>query len=696
MERFSAASAESGRGLIPLALALAAICAVGAAAYANSFGVPFVFDDWNQLADNPFIRWTELDLESVRFTLADSPLTRSLPDLSYGLNYWISGYAPASYHVLNLALHLLNACLVFALGLVTLGRVADPLLAPARRPWLALAGALVFVAHPIQTEAVTYLTQRPILLCAGFSLASLLLFVRGRLAASRRARIAALVGCAACGLLALLSQASAAILPVVLWLYDWLFLRDLQRGPRAEAALVAFVALCAGACATRGGLAALGEGDLLSLPRVVWRLLALVALPLPGRLNIAHDVAPSQGLLDPATTLPALLGLLALLALAAWAARRQRLLSFAILWFLLQLGAASAGASGALAAEHRAYLALAFPCIALALPLARLAAWRVDVARVAAIWLVVSLVACSVLRNQVWGSEIGLWSDAVAKSPNLPRAHTQLGVAYARVGMHEEAIASYRRALALMPDSAEIHYGLVFSLRPLGRDAEAQQHLDATLRLAPAHPGALHLLGEDALRRDDFDAAIGHFEAALQADPRLAPSYHQLGVALIGKGRIEESAAPLKAAARLDPRLAESAREAFASASAKRGLARLAVGDQAGAAVDLRAALSAAPQDAIAANALAWILATSHDPALRNGAQAVVTAELAQRARPDDADFLDTLGAAYAAAGRFTEAVAAAERADALASARGDDGLRDRIRERLRHYRAGEAWTEGS
>jgi tetratricopeptide (TPR) repeat protein len=694
MERFSAASAEPGRGAASLVLALAAICAVGAAAYANSFGVPFVYEDWTQLADNPFLRWTALDLDSVRFTLADAPLTRSLPDLSFGLNYWLSGYAPASYHALNLAIHLVNACLVFALGLVTLGRVADPAPVPSRRPWLALAGALVFAVHPIQTEAVTYIAQRPALLSAGFSLASLWLFARGRLAASARAGTAAVAGCAACAALALLSSPGAVVLPIALWLYDFFFLRELRRDARADAALVAFVALCAGASAARGGFATLGDA-LLSQPRALWQTLSLIALPLPSRLNVAHDVAASRGIFDPATTAGAMLGLIALLALAAVAARRWRLFSFAIAWLVLQLAAASAG-SRELVAEHRAYLALAFPCIALALPLARLAAWRTDVARVGAIWLVVSLVCCTVLRNQVWGSETGLWSDAVAKSPNLARAHTQQGVAYARVGMHEEAVASYQRALALLPDSAEIHYDLVFSLRPLGRDAEAQQHLDEALRLAPAHAGALHLLGEDALRRSDFDAAIGHFEAALAADARLAPSYHQLGVALIGKGRVEDAAAPLKVAARLDPRLAQSARETVAEASAKRGLSRLASGDQAGAAADLRAALAAAPTDAIAANALAWILATSHDPELRDAPQAVVAAELAQRARPDDADFLDTLGAAYAAAGRFTEAVTAAERADALASARGDDGLRDRIRERLRHYRAGEAWVEGS
>jgi tetratricopeptide (TPR) repeat protein len=712
MGRSSAPFADPGRSGAVVALALAVICAVGGIAYANSFGVPFVFDDWNNIVDNPFIRWAQADWASLRFTLVNSPLSRPVAYASFALNYWLGGYEPPGYHALSLAIHLGNAMLVYALARVTLARVAvlpgqaGPAPSRAAAPWLALFAALVFVAHPIQTQSVTYVVQRMNLLCAFFYLASLLCFVRGRLAVSGLGRIAAFAGCAACGLLALGSKENAATLPIALWLYDWFFLRDLRdlRGDRALFWLVGIVALGAGVFFGRGGFELLDHGvrdfslgeRLLTQPRVIWLYLSLIALPLPGRLNLAHDVAVSRGLFDPPATALALLGIVLLLALGAWLARRHRLASFATLWFLLQLAIESSVFPLELVFEHRTYLPLVAPCIALALPLSAVArGWPLPTAAAAGL-LVAALGTGTWLRNQTWQSEVGLWADAVAKSPELPRAHINLGVAYARVGEHERAVASYQRALALAGDTAELHYDLVFSLRALGRNDEAERALAEVLRLEPDHAGALHLQGEEALRRGELDAAIGHFEAALKSNTRLAPSYHQLGIALLRRGRIEDATAPLQAAARLDPRLAASARHAFAIASGARGLDRLAVGDQTGAVQDLRAALDAAPHDAIAANALAWILATSPDPALRDAPQAVLAAELAQRARPDDADFLDTLGAAYAAAGRFDEAVAAAERADALAHERGDDGLRDRIRERLRRYRAKEAWTEGS
>jgi tetratricopeptide (TPR) repeat protein len=277
----------------------------------------------------------------------------------------------------------------------------------------------------------------------------------------------------------------------------------------------------------------------------------------------------------------------------------------------------------------------------------------------------------------------------VAKSPRLARAHTNLGVALARAGRHAEAVESYRRALALEPDSGEVHYDLFFSLQALGRADEAQQELDETLRLVPDHAGALDLEGEAAMRRGDLDLAIARFRAALRANTRLARAYYQLGNALLARGAREGAAASLQAAGRLDPQLDAPSRRAFAVASGRRALERLARGDANGAAQDLRGALAAEPEDAIAANALAWILATSPDPALRDPQQATRLAETAQRARADDPALLDTLAAAYAAAGRFDAAIGAAERADALAAARGDEALRGELRERLNLYRAG-------
>lgn len=708
MERSSDTCADPGRGVARSALALAAICAVGGVAYARSFDVPFVFDDWNNITENPFIRWTQLDLESVRFTLSNTPLSRPVSYLSFALNHLLGGYGVAGYHAVNLAIHLANGGLVLALARVTLGRLstlrdqASPAPAPGALLWLALASALVFVAHPIQTQSVTYVVQRMNALCAFFYLAALLLFVRGRLAAPGPRRAAAWALALLCGALALGSKENAATLPFAVWLYDWYFLRDLRRERRADMLGVALVALCIVGFFARGGFALLDHGDrpftlgerLLTQPRVIALYVSLIALPLPSRLNLVHDVAISRGLLEPPTTLVCLAALLALGVVAAALARRRRLASFAILWFLLHLAIESSVFPLELVFEHRSYLPLVGICLALTLPLARLAAWRPRLAIAATAGLVAALTAGTLVRNETWRSEVGLWTDAVEKSPLLPRAHMNLGVALARAGRHEEAIGRYERALALDPSVAGLHYDLSFSLAALGRADEAELQLDETLRLAPEHAGAQHLKGEAALRRGELEEAIERFRAALRANTRLALSHYRLGGALLARGELEEAGVHLQAAGRLDPQLDASARRAFAVSSASRGLSRLEQGDALGATQDLRAALAADPEDAIAANGLAWILATNPDPRLRDPQEAQRLAELARRAQPEEPAFIDTLGAAYASAGRFAEAVATLERADALAAERGDEALRTRLAERLRLYRAGQPFLE--
>ena len=151
MGQSSATSAEpSGGGSRTASLvALAALVAVGGAAYSNSFQAPFVLDDWNNITENPFVRWTSLDLESVRFTIANAPLLRPVAYLTFALNHWLGGYEVSGYHAANLAIHLANACWVYALTLLTLRRLLSkrarplPLSVRARLPALRASHLVV-------------------------------------------------------------------------------------------------------------------------------------------------------------------------------------------------------------------------------------------------------------------------------------------------------------------------------------------------------------------------------------------------------------------------------------------------------------------------------------------------------------------------------------------------------------------------
>ena len=145
-------------------LAVFTIVTAGLLAYANTFTVPFVLDDVTSVLTNPLVK---------SFSLRLKP--RILGDLSFALNYRLHGFELAGYHAINLGLHLMNACLVYLL-VVLMFRTpvlsgyesSSPQAGPSTCRVIAFAAALIFVSHPIQTQAVTYIAQRVAVMATTF------------------------------------------------------------------------------------------------------------------------------------------------------------------------------------------------------------------------------------------------------------------------------------------------------------------------------------------------------------------------------------------------------------------------------------------------------------------------------------------------------------------------------------------------
>jgi tetratricopeptide (TPR) repeat protein len=158
------------------------IAVVGLLIYSNTFHVPFVFDDNHALIENWSVRYPEsLQLHAPRY----------LAYLSFALNYQLGGYAVSGYHMVNLAIHLITALLVYLLLRLifrtpyfmssTVRGAGVHQLSPMVSLLMPLLGALLFVAHPIQTQAVTYVVQRMTSLSALFYLLTVVLYVQGRI-----------------------------------------------------------------------------------------------------------------------------------------------------------------------------------------------------------------------------------------------------------------------------------------------------------------------------------------------------------------------------------------------------------------------------------------------------------------------------------------------------------------------------------
>ncbi len=203
-----------------------AICSLGALVYSNSLDAAFVYDDTRSITGNPRIRVEHLGWRELYEAAFESPLPRPVANLSFALNHYIGEYEVAGYHVVNVAIHLVNGVLVYLLALFLFAHSAHP--RPSRE-WAALLAALVFTAHPVQSQSVTYVVQRMSSLAVMFYLGALLLYLRGRSSPRGWRRWASWAGAGAAWILALGSKEIAAVLPVTIWLCEWYFFQDLSR-----------------------------------------------------------------------------------------------------------------------------------------------------------------------------------------------------------------------------------------------------------------------------------------------------------------------------------------------------------------------------------------------------------------------------------------------------------------------------------
>jgi len=283
-------------------------------------------------------------------------------------------------------------------------------------------------------------------------------------------------------------------------------------------------------------------------------------------------------------------------------------------------------------------------------------------------------------RKMTAESIVGLEAQ-IAVRPNYVAIRNDAAVLYLQTGQPARAAEHFSQVVRLEPRAAAARFNLGTALQASGQlDVAAIEYREA-LRIDPAHARAHSRLAEIILRQGRVEEAIGHFREAIQLDPAdLAPHYN-LGVAQIAAGRPAEAVAPLERALQISPSFPEGH---YNLARVLTGLNR-----SVEAVAHLRHALESRPDWTDALAQLSWLLATYPDASVRDADEAIrLASHAAELAGGTDASVLDSLAAAYAAAGRFPDAVATAEAAEKVAASSAPDLVAE-IRARLQLYRSG-------
>ena len=542
------------RAAVPALLALAI-----AAAYARTLGVPFLFDDWHVIVQNPAIRSLAfvprffVDPRTAT-VIADNQDLRPLLMASFALNFAVSGLAPWSWHVVNLLFHWTAAVLVLRI-------VRDHLWVDAR---VALFAALVVALHPLCSSAVNYVSARSALLTTVFYLAAFD-------AALHERRYLALGLFAA----ALATKAIAVTWPIVLVVHALLRRERDGTPPRWDFVAVAVAVAVAGTF-YRVAFVPIWVLDVSRRPDVSrWEYLLtgwsayvhyLRLFLWPNALVIDRfDFPIVRSLAEPRAW--GSFAIVGGLGAAAWATRRRvPALAFATALIVVTLAPETLLFSlGEAVNEHRPYLAmLGFATLAgLALDGVARAVARVGGAgrAVVIVATVVTLVlgAATAARNETWRDEYGFWLDATKKAPANPRVWQAAGEVALERGRLDEAARLFAEADRLHPCGAPTLLGLSRLAVARGDLGAALVRADAAVECVPRLE-ASHVQRADVLeRRGRIDDAIAALARATALDDRDARAWQAEGRLLERRERWREAAAAYDHALAVDPTRVDAA-----------------------------------------------------------------------------------------------------------------------------------------
>ena len=590
------------------------------------------------------------------FTHVDHANYHPLTTISHMADYQLFGSHAGGHHVTNVLIHAATAICLF---LVLLGMTGEM--------WCAAFVAFVFALHPLRVESVAWIAERKDVLSGFFFVLTLGAYARYIQKPSALRYLLVLI----VYILGLLSKPMLVTLPFVLLLLDYWPLRRLdfraseffKTARRLLIEKIPFFVLSIIGCIVtiKAQSEVIHRAAVVSLPHrfgnaIVGYAHYLQQYVWPVKLTPFYPL-PLEG--HPGSVIAISLIVLAVLSFAVWHWRKKYpWVLTGWLWYLGMLvpviGFVQVGEQAW--ADRYTYL----PQIGIGI----LVAWTIAEA------------------TRTWQNRGAvLWSGTVA-------VVLALGIgAYKQTGYWHDNESLWLRTIACTSDKnalAESNLGNHYF--QIGRIDDAIYHSQKALKVWPDDPGANNCVGYIQLQRGQMEDAMKHFQIAIEADANYTPARNNLALALLQSGHVDDAIAQFQKALDINPDIPD-AQNSLGYALLRKGQADQAV-------AHYRRALELKPDYVGAANNLAWTLATNPNDSIRNGTQAVQFAERANQLAPGNLVVLRTLAAAYAEAGRFSDAEAAVSQAYQLASSQGNGAFMNVLQHESELYKSARPMRE--
>ena len=578
-------------------LRLALLLLLGLFIYGQTFHFDFVFDDKAFIVANLNIR----HLSDVHLIWQALPMTRLVGIYSFVLNYYLNQLQPAGYHIFNFIVHLAAVGLVWALAKL-LFKITNSLPVESRlTKQLPFIVAVLFLVHPCQTQAVTYITQRFESMAAVFYLGTVYCYLSARLSTNKAQRVTLFGLAGLLSILGIMTKETVITVPLTIMAAEWILF------PKRNNFKFYFLLALIGSLLymlfsyllrenlsvfTRSIPSASHDGDILTPMRYLLTqmrvfLTFLRILVLPIHQNLDYDYPMSVGFLQSPLTLGGAGGIAGIIFLIIKLRRSFPLIAFGLAWVVITFSINLAPRSNVIF-EHKLYL------ISFGFFLVLVTAGSVLVQKrgifLGILWCMIAvLTVLSFQRNKIWQNDSLLWQDTVRKSPDKARANNNYGVTlsnlpqalfyynraierdpafaeaygnrgvfYEKYGNFTEAISDFTRAIELNPDFEKAYYdrGIVFAKQ--GKLPQAVIDYTKAIRLDPQDPSAYTDRGLAYAKQGRFAKAFADFIQVIKIDPKSEVAYNNLGIVYAFQGEFPLAVFNFDRAIAINPKYAES------------------------------------------------------------------------------------------------------------------------------------------